>query len=48
MYGFGFGPEELTSLARNSIESSFLDESRKRDLNDELNGVLAANQGELA
>jgi len=48
VYGFGFGPEELTSLARNSIESSFLDESRKRDLNDELNGVLAANQGELA
>lgn len=45
---FGFGSEELATLARNSIESSFLDDERKADLIDELDRISAGDHGQLA
>jgi len=37
--GLGFGSSELVTLARNSIEASFLDDTRKRALLDEIDDV---------
>jgi adenosine deaminase len=37
---FGFGREELATLARNSIVSSFLDESRKTELLAEIDSTV--------
>jgi adenosine deaminase len=37
--GLGFGPDELATLARNSIESSFLSDDRKSDLLAEIDTV---------
>jgi adenosine deaminase len=43
----GFDAEVMTGLAKNSIISSFLDETRKQVLLDELAAVSAGNQGQL-
>ena len=43
----GFDAEVMTGLAKNSIISSFLDETRKKVLLDELSAVSAGNQGQL-
>jgi adenosine deaminase len=37
--GLGFGRDEIVTLARNSIESSFLPDARKRELYDEIDGM---------
>ena len=42
----GFDRAELTLLARNSIESSFLDDTRKRELLSEID-ALSGDQGQL-
>lgn len=39
--GLGFGQDELTTLARNSIESSFLSEDRKKELLAEVEKAVA-------
>ncbi len=44
----GFGPDELSLLARNSIVSSFLDDERKTELIGELESSLAGEHGQLA
>jgi adenosine deaminase len=44
---FGFADEVMAGLAKNSITSSFLDETRKKVLLDELAAVSAGNQGKL-
>lgn len=39
--GLGFGRDEIVTLARNSIESSFLPEPRKQELYDEIETLIA-------
>jgi adenosine deaminase len=45
--GLGLDRSQLATLAANSIESSFLDETRKAQLRSEL-AVSARDEGELA